>query len=500
MGNVTRVAGLIACITGMLVSNSANATTTGCVVGVSPGNELNLRAGPGKRFQIIGGIDADSCDVFIDSQCIDGFCRVTKIDHLQRAEDESGWASEGFLRRGANPGKVPELKWVSLGNRVVNFSTDRDVIQLSRSDGRFRAIQLVVSDNDVFMEEVRVIYGNGQSESIPVREEIKSGRRSRVMDLAGRARFMKRVEFLYKSDRSGNRKAKVELFGIKYDPKSTPQRRKYRPRQVSISTPATLQWQLLGTKSIQGKLDRDRVKVGRSAGQYRAIQLVVKKSDIEFVDVQVHFGNGQVQDVPIRSLIRAGSSSRVIDLRGENRAITAVDLVYKRRKDRAQKYARAVVDVYGLHVGAEFAGRTMVAPAASTGTTKTHTEIGILNCEVSGGLGFIIGSSKELSCRFNRPGRDENYFGSINKFGLDIGATTKGVMSWAVLARTTDIPPGALTGQFVGVSGEVTLGAGIGANALIGGSKRSVVLQPLSVQAQLGLNLALGVSELNLRR
>ena len=49
-----------------------------------------------------------------------------------------------------------------------------------------------------------------------------------------------------------------------------------------------------------------------------------------------------------------------------------------------------------------------------------------------------------------------------------------------------------------GVSGEATVGVGVGANALIGGSSRSIVLQPISVSGQEGLNIAVGVAELRL--
>ena len=60
-------------------------------------------------------------------------------------------------------------------------------------------------------------------------------------------------------------------------------------------------------------------------------------------------------------------------------------------------------------------------------------------------------------------------------------------------------PAGALAGGYAGVSAEATAGLGIGANALLGGSNKSIALQPLSVQGQEGLNIAVGVAELRLR-
>ena len=104
-----------------------------------------------------------------------------------------------------------------------------------------------------------------------------------------------------------------------------------------------------------------------------------------------------------------------------------------------------------------------------------------------------------MRCRFNRQGRDEIYTGTINKFGLDIGTTQQAQIAWAVLAPTSQLPPRSLVGSYGGVSAEATVVVGVGANALVGGSDKSIVLQPVSVQAQQGLNIAAGVASLQLR-
>jgi hypothetical protein len=113
---------------------------------------------------------------------------------------------------------------------------------------------------------------------------------------------------------------------------------------------------------------------------------------------------------------------------------------------------------------------------------------------------MIIASRKDVTCMFTpaNPGPREVYVGDIKKFGLDLGATSGGQMVWAVFAPTT-LPFGALAGDYVGATAEATVGAGLGANALIGGSNRTVTLQPLSVQGQAGLNVAAGVAGLMLR-
>jgi hypothetical protein len=146
-------------------------------------------------------------------------------------------------------------------------------------------------------------------------------------------------------------------------------------------------------------------------------------------------------------------------------------------------------------IGAALAPLALVTQAQA----QTRVEVGVLSCNAKGSTGFIIGSSREVRCRFKRQGRDEYYSGTIDKIGLDIGKTSKAAIGWAVLAPTSNLPPRSLNGTYAGVSAEATVGLGVGANALVGGSKRSFVLQPLSVQAQEGLNIAAGVSQLRLR-
>src|SRR4051794_9287591 len=150
--------------------------------------------------------------------------------------------------------------------------------------------------------------------------------------------------------------------------------------------------------------------------------------------------------------------------------------------------------------------RTAIAAAATTivlaGAARAQDqgiELGALECAISGGTGFIFGSSKDLSCTFTPADRTfapEAYFGAVNKYGLDIGTTKQTVMRWLVLTPLKNIyAPGALAGDYIGASAEVTAAVGAGANLLVGGSSRAFALQPLSLQTQTGIKLAIGVSQ-----
>jgi len=143
----------------------------------------------------------------------------------------------------------------------------------------------------------------------------------------------------------------------------------------------------------------------------------------------------------------------------------------------------------------------VAVPTASTAAPRhaERTKVGTLTCDISAGIGLIVASKKNLTCMFTPAGHSprEVYTGSITKFGLDIGATAGGEMVWSVYAPTNR-RFGALAGHYAGASAEATVGAGLGANVLVGGSNHTVALQPVSVQGQAGLNLAVGVAGIDL--
>lgn len=142
-----------------------------------------------------------------------------------------------------------------------------------------------------------------------------------------------------------------------------------------------------------------------------------------------------------------------------------------------------------------------VTLSTSMAAAETRVQVGRLSCDVEGGVGLILGSQKDMECTFTREGyAPEHYSGSISKLGLDIGVTEGARIEWLVFAAAeTRVNSRALAGNYFGGSSEATLGVGLGANWLIGGSRRGFALQPWSVQAQTGLNLSLALAGLTLR-
>jgi hypothetical protein len=140
-----------------------------------------------------------------------------------------------------------------------------------------------------------------------------------------------------------------------------------------------------------------------------------------------------------------------------------------------------------------------LAFAASAHADTGGVKSGVLTCNVSSGWGLIFGSSKDLNCTYeSASGHEEHYGGTINKYGVDIGYHNGGVIVWAVFAPTAELAPGALSGDYGGVTASVAAGVGAGANALVGGNNKTISLQPVSLEGMTGVNVAAGVASISL--
>jgi hypothetical protein len=143
---------------------------------------------------------------------------------------------------------------------------------------------------------------------------------------------------------------------------------------------------------------------------------------------------------------------------------------------------------------------TLLAFMAVAEAQQSRIQIGVLECRGGASVGFIVGSVTNFGCVLRASGRpDQPYVATIRKVGLDIGITQETGLAWAVFAPTEQIGPGDLAGNYAGAHGSASVGVGVGANVLVGGSANSIALQPLSLQGSTGLNLAVGLEGLELR-
>jgi hypothetical protein len=146
-------------------------------------------------------------------------------------------------------------------------------------------------------------------------------------------------------------------------------------------------------------------------------------------------------------------------------------------------------------------GAIMLAVMAATpADAQSRVRAGTLNCLGGGQTSFIIGSVTEMNCVFTPDyGRRQRYVAVVRRFGLDVGATSKNALAWAVLAPTKRIGRGEIAGSYGGVAAGAAVGVGGSANILVGGSNNTFALQPLSLQGAEGINVAAGIAGLELR-
>ncbi|MCP2216066.1 hypothetical protein M2226_003673 [Bradyrhizobium elkanii] len=145
---------------------------------------------------------------------------------------------------------------------------------------------------------------------------------------------------------------------------------------------------------------------------------------------------------------------------------------------------------------------TLISPFGATATQQRspRVQVGLLECRGGASIGFIIGSTNNLACVLRVAGRrDGRYVATINKVGLDFGITENTRLAWTVFAPTTRLGPHDLSGNYAGIDGSAVLGIGIGGNVLVGGSRNSIALQPVSVEDSVGLSVTAGLESLTLR-
>jgi hypothetical protein len=152
-------------------------------------------------------------------------------------------------------------------------------------------------------------------------------------------------------------------------------------------------------------------------------------------------------------------------------------------------------------LGAALTLIAMLSLPAVAQTPPSWTQTGMLTCRLNPSIGFVIAGHQSMECRFvqNAPFPPEAYQGALNTVGIDIGISAGGALAWAVFAPTVGIPAGSLSGEYIGASGDIALGVGVGANVLVGGSGRSIALQPVSVEGSVAVDVVVGASGLQLR-
>ncbi len=242
--------------------------------------------------------------------------------------------------------------WEMLGERTVNYSTDRDTIRVTGAEGVFRKIKLKVLHSGIELIDLKVHFADGSTHDVAVRSFIKAGGETRVIDLPGAVRVIKKVTFVYRTKGRRPGRGVVRLFGFRAGDDPTPDQPAAADNPVADQPGASAvptKWVMLGERTVAFGADRDVIAVTASEGTFTRIKLKVKRRGIKILDLKIHYGNGDTHDVSVSRLIAAGGETRVIDLPGDLRVIQKVTMIYRpaARRRGAAKLGPSVVQLWG---------------------------------------------------------------------------------------------------------------------------------------------------------
>jgi hypothetical protein len=242
----------------------------------------------------------------------------------------------------AAPGTLTAGGDVLFGVQSVGFGVDRDVIRVGAEVGKFDKVRLRVLDNDIFINDLTVVYANGEKDTLAVNAEVKKDTRTRWFNLKG-DRFIKEIQMTYKSRPNFRGQARIEVFGEYAEGWLAPGGEGSKYNQG---------WVLLGaqTAGFVG-FDRDTIPVGRNQGGFRKLRVTVKERAITLNELRVIYSAGPEDVIPIKTKVEAGATYGPIDLKGGTRGIEKIEARYRSRfldKSAVGKGA-AIVELWGQH-------------------------------------------------------------------------------------------------------------------------------------------------------
>jgi hypothetical protein len=217
--------------------------------------------------------------------------------------------------RAAGPASA-QGRWELIGQRQVGFVVDRDTVS-GRGQGRFSTIRICVANNAVQFREVEVVFANAERQQLPMNAFLRPGSCSQNLDLRGEARRIDQVNLVYSSLPNFRGRALVSVYGL---------HQQMGPGPGGPGTQPGM-WDRLGTRTVGFQTDRDAFDL-QGEGRFRALRLCVARNSVQFQQVEVHFGNGERQELPVRHFVRAGACTPPLDFDGRERRLRRVVMIY----------------------------------------------------------------------------------------------------------------------------------------------------------------------------
>ncbi|HEU0031616.1 MAG TPA: hypothetical protein VFQ53_13345 [Kofleriaceae bacterium] len=224
--------------------------------------------------------------------------------------------------------------WQMLGEQQVSGGVDHDTIRVPRYEGKFAKLQLVALDSDLELLGFTIVFADGTRYDPKVTHFFKEGQRTRAINMPPQIQQIDHIDLRYRNLPGGGR-ARVQVWGQK----------------IAVAEPAwdPKGWVLLGERTIDGRIDHDRIDVPKRAGKFTKLTIVALDSDFELIDFSVQFGRGAPWHPSLRHLFKEGQRTRAIDFPGDERTIKAIDFKYAnlRGGGRARIQVWAKPDVAG---------------------------------------------------------------------------------------------------------------------------------------------------------
>jgi len=232
--------------------------------------------------------------------------------------------------------------WVQLGERTVNGRYDHDRIEVGRYEGKFTKLTMVVENSDLELLDFKITFGDRTEYHPKLSHVFREGQRTRVIDLPPSEAVIQAIDIRYKNIAGGG-DARVQVWAWRTGGVVPPPPPPPAPPPVRHSWD-TRGWQLLGTRQVNGRVDRDRIEVGRYDGRFTKLTMAVEDSDLELLDFRIEFDDRTEYHPRLEHFFREGQRTRVIDLPPSEHLIRFIDVRYRNTPGGGP----ASVEVWGL--------------------------------------------------------------------------------------------------------------------------------------------------------
>ena len=253
--------------------------------------------------------------------------------------------AEPVTKRAVSTSKSPQGRCVGEGNVLltranVGFGTDRDRLAVPNNLGKFDAIRICISDNDIDLIDVKVAFAGGQVVELPYAGPIKAGYRTEKLGLKG-DHFIDGIDITYKRKENANGTAGVEIWGELSE--------KWIDQESELFNDG---WVRLTSGNVVGFVgfETDRSPVRTHKRGFSQVRVVVKDRDITLDYLDLIFADGSSQKISgERKRVEPNVGFGPIKVQGGPKVIKEVEARYRSRFfDRTAKgNDRATVEIWG---------------------------------------------------------------------------------------------------------------------------------------------------------